>query len=362
MNRLKLTLPIEDIEEGAMNQINKALEFPFLKTLAIMRDVHQGYDLPIGAVALLDGYIWPGAVGYDIGCGMCHITTDHLEHLDYNLGDPNTRLDMLNRLEQIIPVGFNERNRPTRDFLKFNNASKIVALKDAVNYKASLQIGTLGGGNHFIEIGTDYYGYGGITIHSGSRRCGWLIADYYMKMSKGPIPIDSELGQAYLQDMNWALQFALDNRTLMMKKVLEAFGLDKKLIKGMINENHNHAEVTSEGVLHRKGATSANIGQFGVIPANMRDGVYVTKGLGNEEYLCSAPHGAGRAMSRGQAKRDIDYSVFKKQMNEITVRLNEHVLDEAPDAYKNIDYVLDGVEEVLVDVVNHFKPLIVLKG
>lgn len=354
--RLKLTIPAEEIEAGAWEQIEAALALPYLKTLAIMPDVHSGYDLPIGGVALLDGYIWPGAVGYDIGCGMCHVNTG--AHIG-GLNSADLR-EVYERIRRLVPVGFATHDKPHDGFQKFRNASGFSCLQDAVRERASRQVGTLGGGNHFIEIGVNDQGTIGVTIHSGSRRSGWLIGEFYMLTTGGPVPLESEIGQRYLADMTWALQFALDNRAAMMRCCLEALGLGSDL--PMVNENHNHAVVTPDGVLHRKGATPAEVGQPGIIPANMRDGVWITRGLGNEDFLCSASHGAGRAMSRGQAKKLIDPTRFETEMGDIITPDLGGLVDEAAQAYKPIGQVLTAQDGLLVDIVDHFRPVVVVKG
>jgi tRNA-splicing ligase RtcB len=355
-DRLRLTIPIEKIDPGAVRQINAALELPFLKALAVMPDVHQGYDLPIGGVALLDDHIWPGAVGYDIGCGMCHINTGK------TVGELPDIRDVFERIVKMIPVGSAGRQQPAKKFSKFPNGSGYAVVEDAICHKAAIQLGTLGGGNHFIEIGVNKNGIIGITIHSGSRRPGWLIGDFYMKLTGGPVGLDSDAAKAYIADMNWALQFALDNRSVMMSRCLQALGLSNELMNSMVNENHNHAVITPQGVLHRKGATPADNGQIGIIPANMRDGVWITRGLGNTEFLSSASHGAGRVMSRNKARKSLDCEEFASQMNGIISPSLEKLIDEAPDAYKDINNVIAAQDGIVVDVIDHFRPLAVVKG
>jgi len=356
-SRLKLTLPQEDIEVTAWEQIERALELPYLNTLAIMRDVHAGYDLPIGGVALLDGYVWPGAVGFDQGCGLCHVNTGiYVDDLKLPLEE------IEERLYNFIPVGFNSLEKPIKYDKKFPNKSKFATLHDSVRYKASTQLGTMGGNNHFCEVGVNGDGLVGITIHSGSRKAGYNIGDLYMRLTGGPVKIDSDIGRAFMADMNWALQFALDNRMRIMEQIYKAMMLPFNKGVKVINENHNHAVITKEGVLHRKGATPADKNQMGIIPANMHDGVYITRGLGNDEFLSSASHGAGRKMSRGQAKRELDHDKFVAEMDGIRAPTDIEFIAEAKDAYKDIDYVLEGQDGILVDVVDHFKPLIVIKG
>jgi len=354
--RLRLTIPWAEIEPGAVRQIERALALPFLKALAVMPDVHEGYDLPIGAVALLDGHIWPGAVGYDIGCGMCHVLTE--KRLDQLPG----LNQVYNRIRELIPVGTEGHPRSRPGAPKFPNASGDGKLNDAVRDKMGPQMGTLGGGNHFIEIGVNPYGIVGVTIHSGSRNPGWKIGDWYMKQTGGPVPVESALAKAYARDMQWALDYALANRAAMMRACLEALELGEDVMGGMINENHNHAEFGPEGVLHRKGATPAEEGQLGIIPANMRDGVWITRGLGNEHFLRSASHGAGRAMSRKQALKKIELRTLLAQMEGIVAPVSPRHLDEAPDAYKDIDTVLKAQDGILVDVIDRFRPVLVVKG
>lgn len=355
-DRLRLTIPIEEIDPGSVRQINAALELPFLKTLAIMPDVHKGYELPIGGVALLDDHIWPGAVGYDIGCGMCHINTGK------TAGELPDMDVVFKRIIKMIPVGSAVREHPVKKFVEFPNGSGYAVVEDAICHKASIQIGTLGGGNHFIEIGVNKKGIIGITIHSGSRRPGWLIGDFYMKLTGGPVRLDSDAARAYIADMNWALQFALDNRSVMMNRCLQALGLSDELMNSMVNENHNHAVIMPQGVLHRKGATPADNGQIGIIPANMRDGVWITRGLGNTEFLSSASHGAGRTMSRNKARKSLDCVEFADQMNGIISPPLEKLIDEAPRAYKDINKVIAAQDGIVVDVIDHFRPLVVVKG
>lgn len=351
---------MEHLEQEAQQQIYRELAREFLKKLAIMPDCHTGYTLPIGGVALLDGVISPEYVGYDIGCGMCCVVTN----ADANMVK-NDEQDIFDEIYRQIPVGFNCGD--TKEYPVFQSASGDKNLNDKVNAKLNIQLGTLGSGNHFIEIGENTKGKLAITIHSGSRNIGHSVASYYMKLSKtvdtdlpaGFLDISSIYGHQYLQDMNFCLDYALANRREMLKMVSRILQLPAM---GFINENHNHAIVTPDGVLHRKGATPADVGQLGVIPGNMRDGVYITTGLGNEEYLSSASHGAGRTMSRKKAKENINLDDFVKVMRGIKGKIDLGTLDEAPMAYKNLHDVIDAQKGIVVDVVDHIKPLINIKG
>ncbi|WMW65232.1 RtcB family protein [Nitratidesulfovibrio liaohensis] len=432
--RLSLTVPPDSLDAATWDQIESALALPCMVHLAVMPDAHAGYDLCIGGVALLDGHISPSFVGYDIGCGMCHVNTGL--PVDEVLPDEAARQLLFDRLRLAIPVGTATRAPGEYDLPRFTSASGDTQLTDAVNARQSIQLATLGGGNHFLEVGVNKRGEIGVTVHSGSRRSGWDIGAWYMKQGR-LFPLVSRLGHAYRQDMDWALDYALLNRRLMLEHALRALadvhrqlarpahkraarpakpiggtgatslngpshvpaspapaapisslsahGLaatsipsaqpplseqEISLLLGrMINENHNHAVVLNQTgpsgtplVLHRKGATPADAGQPGIIPANQRDGVYITKGLGNEEYLSSASHGAGRRMSRNEAQRTIPLERFRSQMRGIICRADKGVLDEAPDAYKPIAEVLAAQDGVLVRVIDHFRPLVVLKG
>jgi len=370
--RLRMLIPMSNLEWPAQNQIYEALKLEFLLVLAVMPDCHMGYSLPIGGVALLDNVISPAYVGYDIGCGMCFILT-RIKASDYFKRNKR-KIQMFESIYDIIPVGFNSRDK-SMEYKKFENASGWQELADKVNAKLYIQLGTLGSGNHFIEIGENMEGYVTITVHSGSRNIGHSIASYYMKLSntvdvhlpKGFLDLRSECGQQYLQDMNFALDYALENRKIMMQKVLELFGYNNKeineLILNMINENHNHAIVTPDNhVLHRKGATPAEDGQLGIIPGSMKTGVYVTEGLGNLHYLCSASHGAGRKMSRTEAKEKVTMERFKSQMEGIVAKVGHSTKDEAPDAYKNLHNVIKEQEGIVIKTIDYAKPLINVKG
>lgn len=372
LKKLNSLIPIHELEQEAQRQIYTALELDFLLRLAIMPDCHTGYTLPIGGVALLHNVISPEYVGYDIGCGMCYIVTD-IKARDFFKKDKH-KIKMFDDIYKVVPVGFNS-NVVEIPYKHFLSASKNKDLDKKVDSRLRVQLGTLGSGNHFIEIGENTEGFVTVTIHSGSRNIGHSIASYYMKLSKkvdkdipkGFLHLNGEYGQQYLQDMNFALEYALENRKRMMQRVLGLFGygnytIEKFIREFMINENHNHAEVDGNVVLHRKGATQANKGQMGIIPGNMKTGVYVTEGLGNYEFLNSSSHGAGRKMSRKKAKQEITLDRFKSQMHGVIAKVGHSTKDEAPDAYKNIKDVIAMQEGIVIKTLDHAKPLINVKG
>lgn len=372
LEKLRTLIPMHELEIDAQNQIYDALKLDFLIKLAIMPDCHTGYSLPIGGVALLDSVISPGYVGYDIGCGMCYIPTRIVGGSFFKR--ERKKVQIFKEIYKKIPVGFTWREKGL-SYNDFKSASNNKELNEKVESRLFVQLGTLGGGNHFIEIGEDREGYLAITIHSGSRNMGHSIASYYMKLSKhvdkdlpnGFLYLNGDLGQQYLRDMNFALEYALENRKIMMKSVLSILGYNSHEINTlinhhMVNENHNHAIVDGNIVLHRKGATPADKGQIGIIPGNMKAGVYVTEGLGNEEYLSSASHGAGRKMSRKKAKDAIKMDRFRNQMNGIVAKVTHATKDEAPDAYKDLHKVIKDQEGVVIKTIDFIKPLINVKG
>lgn len=365
LDKLKMLLPMEELEPEAQSQIYNALKLPFLKKLAIMPDCHTGYSLPIGGVALLDGVISPEYVGYDIGCGMCCVETGI--NADEISGKENT---IFNEIYNRVPVGFNSREKG-KDYADFKSASGDKDLNKKVSERLYVQIGTLGSGNHFIEIGKS--SVGGllcITVHSGSRNIGHSIASYYMRLSRqvdkdlpdGFLHLNGEYGQMYLQDMIFAQEYALYNRKVLMTDVLDILGLSSISLKDMINENHNHAIVNNGVVLHRKGATPANKGQIGIIPGNMKDGVYITVGLGNEEYLSSASHGAGRRFGRKKAKESIDLQDFINDMDGIVCKADHSTLDESRFAYKDLNTVIERQKGIVVNALYLIEPIINIKG
>jgi tRNA-splicing ligase RtcB len=357
----------EYIECGAISQFISAMENDFATRGALMPDVHQGYSLPIGAVVETKGVVVPSWVGYDIGCGMCAVRTS------YYLPEVRKNADLIYQaIIDRIPVGFHHRSAPIAD-ISYDGITS--AMDNIIKEKnGACQLGTLGGGNHFIEIGYGKDNTVYIIIHSGSRGVGHGCASHYMRLasptgkaSEGHygFSIDSQEGKDYIQDMNWCLSFALHNRMLMIEQIGVALS---GIIEGnidwdsMINRNHNHAE-SKDGVhwIHRKGATHAEKGMRGVIPGNMRDGSFIVVGKGNEDAICSSSHGAGRVLGRKKAKEILSLDDFRETMKGVVANVSNSTLDESPFAYKNIFEVMDNQKD-LVDVIDHVKPIINIKG
>ena len=360
-DKIVWALPEAEVESEALRQIRNVAALPEIKRMVVLPDVHTGYDLPIGCAVLVGGRISPSFVGYDIGCGMLHQNIG--PNIDI-LADEAGRREVYARILERIPVGLGGKFAETQACPDFASVSEDKELNRKVRGIAPVQIGTLGAGNHFIEIGLNTRGEYGITIHSGSRNAGHAIASHYMALGR-LFDLDSKNGRHYAADMHWALEYALENRKHMLGAVLQAiFGENiPQFPTPFINENHNHAAILKRGeVLHRKGATPADKGQLGIIPINQRDGAYITKGLGNEAFLCSASHGAGRTMSRAAARKAITPDLLAGQMRGIICRTDKNVCDEGPDAYKDADTVIARQNGLLVEVVDHFRPVLVVKG
>jgi tRNA-splicing ligase RtcB len=353
------------VESMAIEQFVSAMEQDFAVQGALMPDAHEGYSLPIGAVVASKQKVVPAWVGFDIGCGVCAVPTTFPKGLVRSYAE-----EIYEKIYETIPVGFLHRKNPIswkyeKDVTDFTRET---FEKDGGN-----QLGTLGGGNHFIEIGFDENNTVWITIHSGSRNLGHAVATHYMKIASGDgkareghygLDTDSDEGKAYIKDLAFCLDFALENRLTMareLEKTLQEFIEGEADYEQLINRNHNHAEFKNGLWIHRKGATHAENGMLGVIPGNMRDGSFVVKGKGNPDSLSSSSHGAGRVLSRKRAKEYLSMKDFTKTMEKIQARVERATLDESPMAYKNIFDVMANQSD-LVETLHHIKPMINIKG
>lgn len=384
------------IEDNAQKQIENLARLPFaFKHIAIMPDCHSGYGMPIGGVLATKNVVIPNAVGVDIGCGMCAVKTNiKLEELS-----TDTIKSIMGAIREAIPVGFSHHKEYQDDKLMpilkggqlDTESSPIVSNEYA---SARKQLGTLGGGNHFIELQVDGEDYIWIMIHSGSRNLGKKVADHYNKIaielnkewySQVPkewelafLPIDSEYGQKYLAEMNYCVEFALANRKLMMdriKKIIQQeFDKQRKVLYiavefgEIINIAHNYARIENHFghnvMIHRKGATSAKAGEIGIIPGSQGTKSYIVKGLGNKESFESCSHGAGRKMGRKEACRTLDLEWEIKNMDTKGIIHGIRTakdLDEAPGAYKDIDVVMANQKD-LVEIIAELHPIAVIKG
>jgi len=355
---------VKEMDELTKEQWENCCNHPAFVKGALMPDAHGGYDAPIGAVIALKDWVVPSWVGYDIGCGMCAVPLGiKLDRIQKKLKEIH------NKIHEYVPCGFGLHKEPIHKI----DIKKSDATRQALNRrKVQQQLGTLGTGNHFLELDIDENNQVWIVIHSGSRGFGHEVATYWMKKQKehGNLGFStkSELGKQYIEDMEECLAYALLNRELMIEQAIKAInsvtGLNIQFNRDvMINRNHNHMDIAHGLCIHRKGATHSEKDMLGVIPGNMRDGSYIVKGLGNEDGLWSSSHGAGRKMSRRQAKKKLDINRFREQMQDIVGDVSKSTLDEAPDAYKNIDEIVQiQVDAGIIDVIHYLKSVLNVKG
>lgn len=356
----------EHLEDTALEQFRSAMEQDFAIRGALMPDAHTGYSLPIGGVIATDGVIVPAWVGYDIGCGMCAIPMSTT-----TLAVQGMAKAIFDNIYRDVPTGFAHNQHPAEGVELPGEYTEVV--KAQLDAGALRQIGSLGSGNHFIEIGADEGGTVWVILHSGSRNIGHKVCSHYMKVACGEdkpkeghfgLRVDSDLGRGYLADMNFCLEFALANRREIIRRVsaiVSRYAGGAADWDRLINRNHNHATLRDGLWIHRKGATHAEAGMMGVIPGNMRDGSFIVRGKGNPDALWSSSHGAGRVMGRKQAERELSLSDFQETMSGITAKVGQSTLDEAPLAYKSIFDVMEQQSD-LVEVVAHVRPIINIKA
>ena len=367
------TIFIDELDNFTRDQIQNMVNHPaFAKTrISIMPDTHAGKGSVIGFTMRLNGYVIPNIVGVDIGCGM----------LAYNMGNSNLtvkhQIDLKlfdEFIKENIPCGFNiNKEYPdqcdiTSEFLM---QLKTVCLKTNQSIERVLySMGTLGGGNHFIEIDKAPDGDIWFVIHTGSRNFGLQIANWHQNKAKNLsktmfieedkykdleyLPMDHG-GREYCADMQIAQQYACENREMIAQKILKRFFKPGVVAKDRIETVHNY--ISFKDNIVRKGAVSAHLDERLLIPFNMRDGVAICKGKGNLRYNFSAPHGAGRISSRTKAKATISMDTFKKSMEGIySSCISERTLDESPDAYKDMNIILNNIKDT-VDVEFLMKPI-----
>lgn len=379
------------------DQVEHVAALPFgFHHVALMPDGHIGYGCPIGTVFASKGYVVPNMVGVDIGCGMGYVQTNipvaSFRNIKTKDGQ-NLIWAMLANITRAIPVGFNHHKEKQDSWFPnysgednpFSGIHKVLSEE----WESSLyQLGTLGGGNHFIDLQEDKDGNLAIMLHSGSRNLGKKVCDYYNKLAKETneryhskipsewqlsyLPIDSNEGQKYLHEMECCLIFAQMNRHLMMERsknvvlnMLEKYaGIKGVQITQKVNIHHNYAVMEhhfGENVLiHRKGATKAAKDQLGIIPGSMASESYIIKGLGNKESFESCSHGAGRAMGRKAAttKYTAQQVIEDMKLRNIYV-LKANMADIAEEclwAYKDVTQVISQQSD-LVEVVNTLKPI-----
>lgn len=385
INNRPVKIWTNDVEESAMRQIENLTTLPFLHHhLAIMPDVHAGMGMPIGGVLACDGAVIPNAVGVDIGCGMCAVKTNwKMEDLPPHV----IRKEIMKGIRARIPLGM-EHHKEAQDAKYLPQGHDIDKMEIVKRRQHSIlhEVGTLGGGNHFIELQKDEEGNLWIMIHSGSRNLGKQVGDYYNKIAVSLnekwhsvvspeirlpfLPHGTREFGAYWNEMKYCIDFALCNRRLMMERIQEVIADSLKGIEfePMINIAHNYAAFEhhfgKDVIVHRKGATLAREGVIGIIPGSQGTASYIVEGLGNPDSFCSCSHGAGRVLSRKAAIKtlDMDAEVRNLEAKGIihAIRCQDD-MQEASGAYKDIDTVIAN-ESDLVKVKTKLLPIAVIKG
>ena len=387
----------EEVEPDALKQAKNLAAHPVtFHHVALMPDCHVGYGMPIGGVIACEDAVIPNAVGVDIGCGMVAVETNvSAEHF----ADMSKRHAVMNTVKSLVPAGEGSSHRSPAEWDGFEQYLKSLKGEKHPSWPSALDccnLGTLGGGNHFIEMQKDEAGMIWLMIHSGSRNLGYRIDSFYHAQAKklnqqsrvelpdsdlAFLPVESEEGRSYIRDMNFALRYALENRHRMMRSFKQALtdAAGKVVFKQEVNIHHNYAAYEEhfgrKVWVHRKGATSAREGEIGIIPGSMGTSSYIVRGLGNPESFMSCSHGAGRRMGRNEACRSLSVGDCDKAMAGIAFDRwskfrskwkkggDKGLLDlgEAPLAYKDIDEVIKA-ELDLVEPIVKLSPLAVTKG
>jgi tRNA-splicing ligase RtcB len=370
---------VHEVESTALDQLKNIAALPWVfHHVAVMPDVHFGKGATVGSVIAMNGAIAPAAVGVDIGCGMAAVKTS-LTASDL----PDSLRLLRHRIEKAIPVGFEGHEHVTKHAEKHRLWKEFHSLHEKVQDllgKARKQMGTLGGGNHFIEVCLDTDQCVWLMLHSGSRNIGKTLAEIHMGKAKklihnAELP-DKDLAvflaetpemDAYVRDLLWAQGYAKANREVMLRLLQDVVTHMFPQVKydEPIVCHHNYvSEEThfeTDVLVTRKGAISARAGELGIIPGSMGTRSYIVRGLGNEESFHSASHGAGRRMSRGAAKRQFSVEDLELQTAGVECKKDYTVIDEIPGAYKDIDQVLANQAD-LVEVVATLKQVLCVKG
>ncbi|WP_433680140.1 RtcB family protein [Nocardia sp. CA-119907] len=387
-----------DIEQSALRQLRNIAQLPWVHGVRVMPDVHLGKGATVGSVIAMRDAVAPAAVGVDIGCGMESVKTD-LTAADL----PDNLHSLRSRIEAAVPVGFQahknavdvaelgaqfatshgELARHNTGWNRFwSEFGSLHSGVQALESKAHKQIGSLGGGNHFIEICLDEHDSVWILLHSGSRNIGKELAERHMTIARAlphnqDIP-DRDLAvflsgtpemEAYRRDLTWAQEYAARNRAVMLSLVCGAvraeFAGREVRFDDPISCHHNYvAEEEIDGVpmlVTRKGAVRAGAGDLALIPGSMGTRSYVVRGKGNPASFQSASHGAGRRMSRNAAKRQFTVADLIAQTEGVESRKDAGVVDEIPAAYKDIDEVI-AAQSDLVDIVATLHQVLCVKG
>lgn len=331
-----------NVDNDALEQINNYLNNPLSANtkIRVMPDVHVGYDVPIGFTQTISETIIPNFVGVDIGCGMLVTKLANQQNMAINY----QKLDKV--IKEVVPSGFKvfnvqqELNLNLKDLIATFNLDR--ALKS---------VGTLGGGNHFIELNSGSSGIY-LVIHSGSRHLGVEVNKYWHQIAMSKGYLDGKNFEGYLADMKITQKFASLNRKRIRDNIFKA--MNYKILEEF-ESVHNYIDL--EQMILRKGATSAKLNEKLLIPINMRDGSILAKGLGNANWNYSAPHGAGRIMSRSVARKNISLERFKSTMVDVySTSVSEKTIDESPFVYKDLEEIIDNTKDTII-VIDRLKTL-----
>lgn len=370
-----------DADEKTLEQLRHLARLPFaVDAIGAMPDAHVGYGMPIGGVLATWGAVIPNAVGVDIGCGMRACRTDVR-------AEEMTREKLtaaMGLIRKLVPVGFAHHQKAQP--LDWDPGMGVAYREFS---KAEKQVGTLGGGNHFIELQAGDDGFVYVMLHSGSRNVGKQVADHYNRLARDLnakwhvsvpdawelafLPLDEPSGQLYVQEMTACVEFARLNREAMLRAIVTALVdawkiTGEGLVGGSLDVAHNYAAMEHHRgknvLVHRKGATRARAGELGIIPGSQGSKSFIVKGKGNPLSFESCSHGAGRKMGRKEAERSLDLATEQQKLDDLGVVHSVRTkgdLDEAPGAYKDVDVVMANQTD-LVDIVTVLRPLAVVKG
>ena len=376
---------VQELESDAVRQLKAVAALPWVAHhVAVMPDVHVGKGATVGSVIALRGAVAPAAVGVDIGCGMAAQKTNLTAK---DLPDSLRKLRLA--IEAAVPVGRGQHNAPVwadEPELKGNGEalmSRFTELDGSVHgltLRAATQLGTLGGGNHFIELCLDTEQCVWLMLHSGSRMVGNVLATRHMeraaKLSHNQALEDKDLAvflagtpqfEAYRRDLFWAQEYAALNRCLMLARIQRVVrkAWPRVRFEAPVSCHHNYVaeemHFEEELLVTRKGAIRAGVGELGIIPGSMGAKSFIVRGKGNPMSFESASHGAGRRMSRTQAKRSFNVKDLERQTQGVECRKDHGVVDEAPKAYKDIEQVM-AQQADLVEVVAELKQVLCVKG
>lgn len=368
-------------DELTLKQASNIEQHPCLfGNICLMPDTHAGYGMPIGGVVALDNAVSPNMVGVDIGCGMLAVKTS-IQNIDKNV-----LVKIVEKIKKTVPAGFEHHKTKQENEIFSSNLWQETIICKREYISAQKQIGTLGGGNHFIEIQKGDDGFIWFMIHTGSRNLGKQVADYYNKQAKilctnfhqdkvvkdeiSFLPIGMEQTSNYLKEMNLCLKFSYENRKNISKFIKEILTDNIANIKfnEEINIHHNYAKCEKhfgkDVWVHRKGAILADVDTIGIIPGSQGTSSYIVQGLGNKLSFKSCSHGAGRIMSRTKAVSSLNLEEEKKMLNDkgiIHSITNRNSLEEAPSTYKDINIVMQEQQD-LVKILIKLSPLAVVKG